>query len=567
MLKKLLLLLSCISSTNLLAQNLYVNGNSTIIDKETGTHYATVQANEGDTLLHFTLDFGEPSVTHFQLDGINYHPHNDSISVVANRLAHQLVIERDDRNDTLSLVLTNLPLISIERETTKEFSLDEELPTTFTLYDPYQRTNNQRVFTTKAYTSLRGATAANLDKKSFKLKFVDNQFNEENDVTLLGIRNTDTYILDGAAIDYSRMRNRVCFDLWNEFSTLRDNDMMRNGTKGYFVEMILDGKYHGIYCLSDKINRSLLGLKKTQGEGTDAIVRGVLYKCKAGDLPTVYLGKPTEPWLSTQKDRWFSWYLKYPDEICDKRSWNALYELLEHTNELGASADSVNYTMSNLYEDNVVEYAVFAMSMKLLDNMMHNTYLSVKNCTKSLKCWITPWDMDGSLGRSGTANRFVNPANSTDVFQDCHPFRYYYDNQVEPFYSKFCEKWQELHEGVLSSEHVNELIDKYEQQLEGAGAWKRERNRWYGMYNFWLDRPIELAETLAEETAYMKWWYKSNEENLEELLGQTHISEYSILRQKVSITIYNLTGRSMGNKKLDELPHGIYIVNGKKVVK
>lgn len=545
------------------SQKLYIDGLECLRDVKTNIYYASASTTDGSQQIKATLYLANYADS-LTIDNVKY-ANGDTIRVTAQKAQHEVVVNNGEKADTLQLVLTNLPLISIQQETEQEFSLNYEVPTTFTLYDPQQRTNGQRVFTTKSNTSLRGATAANLDKKSFKLKFVDDQFKEENDVNLLGIRNTDTFILDGAAIDYSRIRNRLCFDLWNECSTLRDGDMMRNGTKGHFVEMMLNGAYHGIYCLTDKINRSLLGLKKTQGEGDAAVVRGVLYKCKAGTMPTVYLGKPTEPWVDEEEGRWYSWYLKYPDEIDDDRSWNALYQLLEHTNEVGASADSVSYTMSNLYENNVVEYAVFAMSVKLLDNMMHNTYLSVKNCTKNLQCWITPWDMDGSFGRSGTANVFNQAANSKDVFQDCNPFRFYYDNQVNPFYKLFCEKWEELHEGVLSHEHVCNLIDQYTQQLEEAGAWQRERNRWYGINNFWLNRPIELAESLTEETAYMKWWYGDNEKKLTDEL--TLITPLTTSSQPNTNIIYSIAGQRLSEQSLNELPHGIYIVNGKKVVK
>ena len=44
------------------------------------------------------------------------------------------------------------------------------------------------------------------------------------------------------------MRNRVCFDLWNDFNTLYYSNTEPeavNTTHGYPVEMILDGAYHG----------------------------------------------------------------------------------------------------------------------------------------------------------------------------------------------------------------------------------------------------------------------------------------------------------------------------------
>lgn len=82
------------------------------------------------------------------------------------------------------------------------------------------------------------------------------------------------------ANDRLRMRNRLCFDVWNEMSQLPYDTKYdrRNGTKGRFVEVFVNEEYRGIYCMSDKIDRKLLGLKKLQKNGSENTVRGVLYK-------------------------------------------------------------------------------------------------------------------------------------------------------------------------------------------------------------------------------------------------------------------------------------------------
>ena len=67
------------------------------------------------------------------------------------------------------------------------------------------------------------------------------------------------------AVDRLRMRNRLNFDIWNAMSGTpyeTDNDN-RNGTNGFFVELFINGEYHGLYCMTDKVNRKLLGVKKT----------------------------------------------------------------------------------------------------------------------------------------------------------------------------------------------------------------------------------------------------------------------------------------------------------------
>ena len=51
------------------------------------------------------------------------------------------------------------------------------------------------------------------------------------------------------AIDRVRMRNRLNFDVWNAMSKTpyaTDYDQ-RNGTQGVFVELFINGQYHGLY--------------------------------------------------------------------------------------------------------------------------------------------------------------------------------------------------------------------------------------------------------------------------------------------------------------------------------
>ena len=48
---------------------------------------------------------------------------------------------------------------------------------------------------------------------------------------------------------------------------------------GVFVEVFINGDYHGLYCMTDKIDRKLLGLKKIKMKDDGEVsVRGVLYK-------------------------------------------------------------------------------------------------------------------------------------------------------------------------------------------------------------------------------------------------------------------------------------------------
>ena len=571
--KTLLLFITILSGfAALSAQTVYVDGEPAIVDSKSGVRYAAVRAGEGDTQLSVPLTFGEEKYTRFVLDGVAYAP-GDKVTVLANMPQHELVLESGEGRETLALALTTLPIVTLERNAPYPFSLYYSVPVRFRLIDPYARTEGKRVFESAASVELRGSSASRMDKKSYSVDLVedgaadDASEEEERDANLLGMRETDSWILDGAAIDYSRMRNRVCFDLWNEVSTLRDGDMQRNGTRGSFCEVFVDGEYNGLYCLSDKVNRSLLGLKKTKLGEAGGEVKGLLYKCKGADTPGHFLqlsDGQTLPPDSTEV--YYDWYMKYPKENYTAECWEPLYGLMCRTDGVVLTEESVADALSCFYEDNLVEYAVFAMSVQLLDNFMHNTYLSVKNKTESSKCWITPWDMDGSLGRDGASSQLDIVADSRHVFQSAHPFRPWYDNWVQPFWDKYVALWDKLHQGSLSSAHVSEVVDRYTRQIEQSGTWKRERDRWDGINNFWLDKPICLAESLSEEAEYIKGWYARNEVAQNALLES--IAKVSVSApSEPSADIYRIDGTKVRESDFGCLPHGVYIVRGRKVVK
>ena len=115
-----------------------------------------------------------------------------------------------------------------------------------------------------------------------KIVFLEDQGDGERDVDLPGLgRTVDKCNLDAAAVDRSHFRNRLAMDLFNSYSRLPYPTAYdgRHGINGSYVEVWTEGRYSGLYCLTDRVNRKLLGGKKMKN-GT---LRGIVYKCKSYD--------------------------------------------------------------------------------------------------------------------------------------------------------------------------------------------------------------------------------------------------------------------------------------------
>ncbi len=130
--------------------------------------------------------------------------------------------------------------------------------------------------------------------------------------------------LDAMYIDPARMRNRVSTDLWLDFSKpvyyAQSEPGMFNGTRGFFVEVFLNNTYNGLYCMTEKIDRKQLNLKKLKysADSTTVTQRGALYKASSWSIGT-QLGNPntwgtsTLPAYDNKSESWTAFEVKYPD--------------------------------------------------------------------------------------------------------------------------------------------------------------------------------------------------------------------------------------------------------------
>ena len=145
--------------------------------------------------------------------------------------------------------------------------------------------------------------------------------------------------------------------------------------------------------------------------------------------------------------------------------------------------------------------------MNVIDNLYKNTFLSVPDITQGNCYLLTPWDMDGSLGRleKGEINNIL--CNVTR-YNDRAPYDRLYGKNMDGFVDEVKKKWLALQTTTFSIEHVHSVLDAYATMFVSSGAWEREYNKWNGINS------IILSENLSEELNYVKGWYESNFENL-----------------------------------------------------
>lgn len=438
---------------------------------------------------------------------------------------------------------------------------EEPVEATFTLTYTDETTGLPREERFRCLVSYRGSTSINYDKKSMKIVFLQEQGDEELDVRLPGVeRATNKFNLDAAVIDRSRIRNRVAMDLFNSYSRLpyaTDQDG-RNGIVGTYVEVWMEGRYSGLYSLSDRVNRKLLGGKKMK----NGVLRAVVYKCKSFVNGCYLLTDGTQP--TEGSNAWNAWEVKYPNEY-PVEVWKPLQDLMDDPWDTEPDATYANLVRQHFYWDNLVDLFLLTLVAGMGDSGYKNSYLSLPDHTAGQRFIITPWDMDHSFGATYCGTPLIDTSTllGQSTWSKVRPFKRLLQNADFGFIAALADRWAELRDGPLSVERVSQLIFSYADLFDQTGSWQHEREEW----NYY---PVTLGTTAQEEATYMVEWYQANHRELSELLapfqttGIEETEQETIVNSKSSNNKwYDLSGRKVVNSKLQK---GININTNKKIL-
>ncbi len=371
----------------------------------------------------------------------------------------------------------------------------------------------------------RGATAAGQPKKAYAIKLKSPMDGTSSiDRSFFGLRTDNNWILDAMYIDPGRMRNRVSTDLWNDFSTppyFKVNEPnLVNGTRGSFVEVFLNDSYNGLYCMTEKIDRKQLNVKKLKTDPITNVVtqRGGMYKGSDWSVGTLLGNQNFEsrngiltpiPAYNNSSETWSGFEVKYPDfGDGEPINWSPL------VNAVTISSNSTpNITFDSevgTYYDLPVflDYYLFIELMLATDNHGKNCYLSVYDQTVSPKMTVTPWDLDGTWGRRWDGSSNLTYANqSFSVFINHNEWL---ENNlsirmrnldVDGYSTKLKNRYRELRGTYFAYNKIMERFNNYRAKFKISGADTREMAKW-GIGN--LDDEINFLSTwIKARLAYL----------------------------------------------------------------
>lgn len=462
----------------------------------------------------------------------------------------------------------------------------------------------------------RGASSSNYPKRSYAIKLRDENGNSV-DRKLLGYRSDNNWILDAMYIDLACMRNRVATDLWNAFECkpyYADREKkVRTGTRGKFVEVILNGEWWGLYCMTEKMDRKQLKLKKfvpaAQSATGEDEVHGVLYKAKQwsyevfmghesnddnDNKQVIYPHKKVSDYKNILgQETWCEYEFKYPDYEDEAVEWRPLHDAANMVaTSFILNIDSVK---SRFDYPMLRDYYLFIDLLLATDNHGKNLFWYAYDTQgpEGDKLSLAPWDLDGTFGQDWDGLT----TNTKDVMLD---FDTYIKEREHGQFAIFDliksrpewkqdlkDRYAELRiKGVISGDSIANSFANYASLFEASLADQREQNMWSKEYHS-RHKDIQGGATYAESWIRrrvnwldQKYGFDATVTAINEAKAEAYFAALggvgciSVNAGKAqSVRIYNIAGQLVRNAQvgsgvttINGIPAGIYVVNGTKVM-
>ena len=467
-----------VTSDTPLVTNIYFNDEKLIYDFVDNTFYYSVTGEDGYTPFITLADAGAST--------------RDLLLAKSPRVAiytgetMKLVLYTADSVSVSDLVFTTLPVmnISISAETIDELGLDETYaiydyaPVSMDLYDNSDDFDGpSRSIHKSAKIHMRGGTTIDAPQKSYRMSLLEDsgKMNSKSKSDLLGLREDDDWILFAAYSDYEKIRTVFCMNLWHDMAA-GDNEWNAPVSNEYrFLELFINGRYHGLYALTYPIDDKEFKLKDDE----------TLFKKKdwAGSEYSIDLE------YSEYEDGSGGIYILpgYSIQEGDAGSFVQLHNLYF---EMAYSGEPEKIRATSDI-DNSIDLWLFYKLTQAVDNVygtgVKNLYSATKNSEDGIdgyKLLFAPWDMDQTFG-----NRYVDGEGSHGISSYFNAPDYDLPMEWSTVYflmqsgdpeitSQVRDRYLQLRSGLWSDENISTMISDYDSDIYGSGAFTRTMNRW-----------------------------------------------------------------------------------------
>ena len=362
--------------------------------------------------------------------------------------------------ETYKLFRTTLPIINIHT--------DGEIVNSPAVHGIISMSDSDgSVIEMHAGFKIRGTSSQQYDKKSYRVElWTDATGSAIADTAFLGMRSDDDWNLEAMYNQPLRLRNKIANDLWREIYQLpyqASEPEAASSVSMKYADLFVNDAYMGIYTLSERVDRKLLGLRKYNGN-----IRGVLYKGNGPGAPSF----ESLPPYDNGSDEWDQFEWVYPNEADSVVDWSSLYSFV---NFVMNSTNNAFYSQyATMFErDNAIDYYIFINVLKALDNMDRNTFIA--RYKKSSAYFYVPWDLDAVLGND---NEGLHAYSASGLMSNGFFDRLSDDCSANGFAALVKTRYNTLRQDVLTQAYIMEKIRGQYEELVSVGAYERETEAW-----------------------------------------------------------------------------------------
>ena len=548
----LLFLLLCFTTSITSYAQFTVNERSIIYDKVSDRYMVSIPENAfgTDYKAKIALD-ATTGWSNLSIEGTDIADSYSFKQVEGNKI-YKFHAKKDDKEINGKLTFTFLPLLVMEGT----FGYDYTQGNISLLSPDVAEPTNSFV-----KIKWRGGSTNTADKhkRNYKIKTL-NENGKKQEISLLGMREDNNWILDAGQVDLFRLRNRIATEIWNDFSTkpyyASKEPKAKSGVAGKVVEVILNNEYRGIYSLTEAMDRKELKLKKYDDKNQE--FHGQLWKASSWDKSTFW---DIEKDYDNTQETWHAFETKYPDiEDVNPTDYSPLYEAIDFV--ANSNDETFKKEVANYFDIPVIiDYQLFLETLKPIDNCGKNMYWGIYDVAKDKKLTLAIWDLDASVGQDWHCSTplhpdYVSPDTELGIKEAFNLYTRLSTLNVDNYNQKVADRYHELRKTYFSEENIISKYQSYYDMLEKSGAASREESKWskdsdIGGY------PLNFKN----EIEYIKNWIIERLKYLDttQFTLSTDISEIHQEENTIQKNIYNIMGQ-----KVEKAYRGLIIKNGKK---
>lgn len=529
-----------------------INGKHIIYDKQNDTYMACIPEDafgkdyEAIILLDIASDWSDLSIDGTQI------AYSYTFKQVEGNKLYSIHARKGNKEINTKITFTFLPLLVLQGSFGYDYAQGS-----MSLYS--SDATEPTISLIKAKWRGGSTNTADKHKRNYKIKSI-NFKGKSQDISLLGMREDNNWIMDAGQIDLFRLRNRIATEIWNDFATkpyyASKEPKAKSGVTGKVVEVILNNEYRGIYSLTEAMDRKELKLKKYDDKNQE--FHGQLWKVSSWDKATFW---DIDKDYDNTQETWHAFETKYPDiEDVNPTDYSPLYEAIDFV--VNSNDETFKKEVGDYFDIPVlIDYQLFQEILKPVDNNGKNMYWGIYDVAKSKKLTLAIWDLDASVGQDWRCSTplhpdYVLPNTDLGVKDGFNLYHRLSSLNVDNYNEKVANRYHELRKTYFSEENLISKYQGYYDMLVKSGAASREETKWsedsdIGGY------PLNFKS----EIEYIKNWIinRLNYLDTNQFPISTNISE---IHQKESLspkTTYNMLGQKVGASY-----QGLKIKNGKK---